>query len=199
MLFKIKWFAILLTFYLTDWHGVWSWQVVARHYARCEWPVWSRVARCWRSSIHAVHKARHNGPYSWKRDKYSPGISLTKADLIYFSFVLQVNSSSSKWQIKLGEVLKAEVTSSSPCFCVLFHLENNMQNSPFSQTYSWNKVDTSFMNSHCQVISWWHEVIHGVSDWYDAERLDAEDPLFMLQTGETKCQVISCQQPSELA
>ena len=56
-------------------------------------------------------------------------------DLIYCSFVLQVNVTSSKWQIKLGEVLKAEITSFSPCFslpCLLFEFKNKQGNKNLS-------------------------------------------------------------------
>ena len=83
----------------------------------------------------------HIGPYSWKRNNYGPGISLTTQDLIFLSFVLWVNFTSWKWRTKLREVLKALVTSISPCFHLLFHFENNrkIKSCPFSQTYSWNK------------------------------------------------------------
>ena len=102
-----------------------------------------------------------NGLYSQKRNKFSVGINLTTQTwfTMSLSFVLQANSSGSKQQIKL-EVLKAEGTSISPCFPLLFHFQNSMKNklALLVRLIPWIKVEwnySSFKNT-CS----WTEHIH---------------------------------------
>ena len=139
----------------------------------CQWPCnFGRlfftglfpIFRIW-SSCALMICDRLNGQYSWKMNKYSPGISLPTQDLIMLSsFVLPVYFTSSKRWIKLGEVLKAEVTSISPCFSLLFHFKNNKKNvtCPFCQTYSWNKVGLNLFLFQDYGPVWWSVIDLGL-------------------------------------